>query len=81
MMEFASLLLLRTRSSLKYFPQIYLPCQVCFMTYCSYVPFGYKNWLFTANISITLCLMCLFLLKIEIPAITSWNKSKIYTPT
>lgn len=81
MMEFVGLLLLRTRSSLKYFPQVFLPCQVAFMTYCSYVEFGFKNLLFTANISLTLCLLCLFLLKIEVPAMTSWNKSKFYTPT
>lgn len=81
MMEFVGLLLLRTRSSLKYFPQIYLPCQVSFMVYCSFVQFGYKNWLFMANISLSICLMCLFLLKVEIPAINTWNKTKCYTPT
>jgi hypothetical protein len=79
--EFICLLLLRTRSSLRYFPKMYLPCQVAFMTYCSYVQLGYKNWLFVANISLTLCLLCVFVLKIEIPAATTWNKTKVYTPT
>lgn len=64
MVEFVSLLLLRTRSSLKYFPTIYLPCQISFLVYCSAVQFGFKNWLFTANSSLIICLLCLFLLKI-----------------
>jgi hypothetical protein len=49
--------------------------------YCSYVRLGYKNWLFACDIAMTLCVLSVLLLKVEVPATTTWNKGMWYTPT
>lgn len=80
-MEFMCLVLLRTRTSLKFYPVVYLPVQLSFITYCGVVLNGYKGWLLLANVSATLCVLSVLLLKIEVPAATTWNKGMNYTPS
>ena len=67
--EFCSLLFIRTRTSIKYFPLIFILLQWTFVYYCCIVDFGYKNWLLSFSIFGSLTLLTYLILQLEIPAL------------
>lgn len=66
---------------MKFYPSCYACIQMALLFYCSHSLLGYKNWLMTCALSLTLCVLAVLLLKVEIPAMTLWNKTRWYTPT
>ena len=79
--EFCSLLFLRTRTSIKYFPFCFVVLQIMLIYYCSMVDFGYKNWMLAFDVAMSMLTLSFLITKLEIPAQAEWDKLSVYTPT
>jgi len=81
MIEFMAITFVRTRPFLKYYPLTHSVLLVMFLIYCQFVPFGLKkNCLMIASTA-SLTLFTKMIIEFEIPAQTTWDRTKKYTPT
>lgn len=80
LIEFLALLFVRTRSTLKYFPQLAVISMLMFLYYVQNTPYGFYNLaLFIMNWTVV-GFFCYFMRNFEIPA-CNWNPSYHYTPS
>ena len=78
--EFCSLIFLRTRSSLKFFPKIIVSLLFMYCYYVNNTAFGFYSLGFYAIVYFGFAVFGLILDNFEIPAL-SWNPSFHYTPS
>ena len=79
-LEFVTLLCIRTRSSIKWFPRFTLLPVMCFLYYVQYTAFGFYNLALYTLITMCLAVLSYHLLAFEIPAL-SWNPFHHYAPS
>jgi hypothetical protein len=81
LIEFSSIVFIRTRPFLKYFPATHTLLMLMFLFYCQFVTFGLKVISFKIVSSASLALFTFMILSLEIPAQNGWNRARYYTPT
>jgi hypothetical protein len=79
-LEFAVLVFLRTRSSIKYYPQYIGVAIIMFLTYVNMTAYGFYSMALLILASFCLGLLCHFLLTLEVPAL-QWNAALPHTPS
>ena len=79
--EFAALIFMRTKPFIKYFPIINSLNIVVFMLYCKASPFGFKLLAMLAVESFGFAMFSWMMLKLEIPAQTTWNSDHPGVPS
>eukprot|EP01017_Pseudomicrothorax_dubius_P036517 TRINITY_DN5234_c0_g1_i1.p1 TRINITY_DN5234_c0_g1~~TRINITY_DN5234_c0_g1_i1.p1 ORF type:complete len:314 (-),score=50.13 TRINITY_DN5234_c0_g1_i1:115-1056(-) len=79
-LEFAALVFIRTRSSLKFFPGFAVLLLVSFLMYFNTSVYGFYSLALYNVIFLSLAGLAYVLLYFEIPAL-SWNESHHYTPS
>lgn len=79
-LEFASLLFIRTRSSLRYYPPIIFFLLFMYIFYLNFNAYALFGPAYLVLILSTLTILTSFLAFLEIPALT-WNPSYHYTPS
>lgn len=80
LLEFAVMLFLRTRSTLKYFPRVSIILILCFLYYVQMTPYGFYKLALTILVLLVIAFLLFCLMTFEIPALT-WNPSYHYTPS
>ena len=79
-LEFATLLFIRTRSSIKWFPVLTLLPIMCFLYYVQYTAYGFYNIALYLMMTVCLSILGYHLAAFEVPALL-WNPFYHYTPS
>lgn len=79
-LEFSTLMLVRTRSTIKWLPRFALVFILCFLHYVQYTAYGFTYQALYLLLASVTGIFAYHLLKFEIPAL-SWNPSYHYTPS
>lgn len=78
--EFASLVYMRTRPFIQYFPRINTLLMLALMLYCRFSHFGFKLEACISVICFSACMFAFMMVKLEIPAMTQWDPRREYVP-
>eukprot|EP01016_Furgasonia_blochmanni_P017796 TRINITY_DN2046_c0_g1_i9.p1 TRINITY_DN2046_c0_g1~~TRINITY_DN2046_c0_g1_i9.p1 ORF type:complete len:484 (-),score=94.26 TRINITY_DN2046_c0_g1_i9:264-1715(-) len=74
-------LFVRTRTSIEYFPVVYIAGLICFVHYVNSTAYGLYSICLCLAVSIILAFFFYLLLAVEIPAITTWDPNQGNTPS
>ena len=80
MAEFASLLFVRTRMSIKFTPKMVTMLNLMFLFYLNSYLYAASVQFFYLVLSATVAVFVFFMLEYEYEAINNWNPFDIYTP-
>lgn len=81
MIEFCAITFMRTRPFIKFYPIIHTLLMVMFLTYCQFVTFGLKKNCLMIACASSIAIFVKMVVEFEIPAQTTWDRTKKYTPT
>ncbi len=80
LIEFAAIVFMRTKTFIKYFPAIHSLIIVSLLYYGQICDFGFKKLACYAAFSLTGALFSWMVIKLEIPAHTTWDPHHNNTP-
>jgi len=78
--EFAAIVFMRTRTFIKYFPAFHSLLVIGLLYYGQICDYGFKRIAFNAIFSISAAFFSWMVLKLEIPAHTTWDPAHPNTP-